>query len=61
MIKYVLTKYVPGFNFWGVESTTMGFGGCLLCLSIAVHPYGLGEKIKLIVTLAKMLLKVAVS
>ena len=39
----------------------MGFGACLLCLSIAVDPCGVGEKIKLLVTLAKILKKIAIS
>ena len=39
----------------------MGFGACLLCLSTAVDPCGLGEEIKLLVTLAKILKKIAIS
>ena len=39
----------------------MGFGGCLMCLSIGVDPYWVGEKIKLLVTLAKILKKIAIS
>ena len=39
----------------------MGSGACLLCLSIGVDPCGVGEKIKLLVTLAKILKKIAIS
>ena len=39
----------------------MGLGGFLLCLSIAVDPCGVGQKIKLIVTIAKILKKIAIS
>ena len=59
--KYVLLSNSIWIQNLGVVFTNMGSGGCLMCLSIGVDPYWVGEKIKLLVTLYNILLKVAVS
>ena len=56
----LLYQIRPQFNFQWVESQTMVFCGCFLGLSIGPDPYGLGKKIKSIVTLAKVLKKKAI-